>query len=228
VLTPTLRTDQEAGRVAQRLLDAVREPYALDRGEVRVTASIGVAVYPRDGADATELIKSADVAMFAAKEAGRDGWQLFDRSMHERLRRVARISANLAHALDRGEFELHYQPQVDARTGALVGVEALLRWNSPEGTVPPAEFVPIAEQTGIIVPIGEWVLRTAMRDALSWRDAGLGDVRVAVNLSARQFRDRQVVGVVLGALRDIPLPRRCSSSRSPSRSRCATPSRPGR
>ena len=141
----------------------------------------------RSWVEAAELVKHADMAMFQAKEAGRDGWQLYDAELRARTARLVETRTRLTHALERGEFFLHYQPQLDLRTGEMVGVEALIRWQCEGRMVPPLEFIPVAGQTGLIGPIGAWVIEAACRQAKAWQDAGLPPLRVAVNLSARQF-----------------------------------------
>jgi diguanylate cyclase (GGDEF)-like protein len=176
--------------VARKLLSAATRPILLDGQELALTASIGIALYPADGADGEALLKHADIALFRAKEQGRNNYQFYSAQMNTHTAERLAMEAKLRHALDRGELSLHYQPKLDVRTRQVSGVEALLRWNSPElGAVSPATFIPLAEETGLIVPIGAWVLREACKQAKRWQDSGLPGTRVAVNLSARQFRD---------------------------------------
>ncbi len=187
VLMPNLGARLEAGALAERLLALMRRPFDLDGRELHLTASVGVAIYPEDGHDAVELVKHADMAMYQAKEAGRDGYQLYNPQIAANTARLVDTRARLVHALDRNEFILHYQPQVELATGRIIGVEALIRWQRDGVMVPPMDFIPVAEQTGLIAPIGAWVLREACRQGKAWQAAGLPPLRMAVNLSARQF-----------------------------------------
>lgn len=206
VLLSALSHPDHAKGLCEMLLDALRRPFWLDGREVSVTASVGVSVFPADGADATTLVKHADLAMYQSKQAGRDAVRWFSHAMHDEVVAVAGLRSRLARALERGELSLHYQPQVEVASGRLVGLEALLRWDSPEGSVSPSRFVPIAEECGLIVPIGEFVLRTACVQSQAWRALGLPDVRVAVNLSARQFQDCDLPALVRTVLRETQLP----------------------
>jgi diguanylate cyclase (GGDEF)-like protein/PAS domain S-box-containing protein len=196
-----------AAVVAEKLLANVAKPCLIDLHELAVTPSIGIAMYPNDGTDFTTLSKCADIAMYRAKREGRNGYRFFTQEMHERSSRMLHMETLLRHAIERGELELHYQPQTDIASGRCVGAEALLRWNSPElGRVSPAEFVPMAEETGLIAPIGAWVLRTAVRQAKAWLDAGLALRQVAVNVSPIQLRQRQLPQLVADCLREEGLP----------------------
>ena len=172
----------------------------LDGREVVLTASIGIAVYPDDGEDASSLLKHADTAMYHAKDNGRDNCQFYSASLTQRVQHRLNLESNLRHALARNEFSLVYQPQFDLALGRIQSVEALIRWNHPEqGVISPMDFVPLAEENGLIVPIGEWVLRTACTDAARWQQEGHG-LRVAVNLSPMQFKDPELVRTVLEIL----------------------------
>ena len=179
--------------LACKLLGALTLPMTIRGHELSPIGSIGISVFPKDGADCSTLLKNADAAMYRAKELGRGNFQFYAEEMNARTLDRLRLEAGLRRALERQEFALHYQPQIDLVSGAVVGVEALLRWQHP-GSLPtmPSEFIPIAEETGIIVPIGEWVLRTACAQQVAWRRAGLRPVRMAVNLSARQFRQQDL------------------------------------
>jgi diguanylate cyclase (GGDEF)-like protein len=190
----------------QTVLDAVAAPLPVDERELYVTATLGVCVFPDDGQDATTLLRNADIAMYRAKELGGNTFEFYREDMAQRLNaRLSMLSA-LRHAVERDELHLQYQPRVDLRTGAVVGVEALLRWNHPEqGAVSPADFIPLAEESGLIESIGNWVMRTACRQAVEWTRSGLAPVTMAVNLSARQFARRDVAAWVATALDDAGL-----------------------
>jgi diguanylate cyclase (GGDEF)-like protein/PAS domain S-box-containing protein len=180
---------------ADKILDALRVPHRIDQHEVHVTASIGIVTYPDDGMDAEALMKHADFAMYHAKENGRDNRQFFKRDMNIRALERQSLENGLRHALQREEFCLHYQPKLNLQTGTIVGVEALIRWIHPEfGPVSPADFIPIAEESGLIVPIGRWVLAEACHQAQAWQDIGLAPIRVAVNISAVELRADDFVG----------------------------------
>ncbi|MGZ5085149.1 MAG: putative bifunctional diguanylate cyclase/phosphodiesterase, partial [Usitatibacter sp.] len=185
----------------EKVLAAVSHPVVLGDRSMRPTCSIGVAIYPQDGADAATLLKNADGAMYRAKELGRNRFQFFTSDVHERIRRRMELETSLRQALDREEFELYYQPQVALRTGAIVGAEALIRWKHPQkGMVGPSSFIGFAEETGLIVPIGEWVLGQACAQNKAWQDAGLPSIPVAVNMSARQCEQRDLDGFVAETL----------------------------
>ncbi|MCC6808574.1 MAG: EAL domain-containing protein, partial [Deltaproteobacteria bacterium] len=175
-------------QVAQRILDTVTRAHVLDGRECHVTASVGIATYPDDGLDASALLKHADIAMYRAKDKGKNAFELYSAQSNEHTVERLALEASLRYAVERDELVLHYQPKIELASRRVVGVEALLRWRHPElGFVPPNAFIPLAEETGLIVPIGAWVLRTACEQARRWRDAGLAGLRVAVNISARQF-----------------------------------------
>jgi diguanylate cyclase (GGDEF)-like protein len=175
---------------ASRLVEGLGAPYLLGKNECRVTLSLGISVFPSDGDDSEALLKAADVAMYRAKETGRNNYLYYLPSMNVHTLERLTLESDLNHAMERGEFLLHYQPKVDIATGMITGTEALLRWMHPvHGLVPPADFISLAEETGLIVPIGEWVLATACAQTKAWQDQGLTDLGVAVNLSARQFAD---------------------------------------
>jgi len=177
---------------------------------VHLSTSIGVTVYPLDDHDADTLLRNADLAMYHAKQEGRNNVQFFSRDMSERTERRVDLLARLRGAVGRNEMLLHYQPQVDVRSGSIIGIEALLRWNDPErGLVPPMQFIPLAEDTGLIIAIGEWVLREACIQAKRWLDAGYGPLTMAVNLSPRQFRQKNLVQMVAAILAETGLPPDC-------------------
>ena len=176
--------------VTRKILNAVSEPVQLRETEFHVTASIGITIFPLDDTDAEHLLRNADTAMYRAKDAGRNGFQFYTAEMNDQAQERLVIETELRRAIAQQEFVLHYQPQVDIASGRVIGAEALLRWNHPEkGLIQPAKFIPVAEESGLIVPMGEWVLREACSQLRTWQLAGLPHLRVAVNLSARQFRE---------------------------------------
>ncbi len=192
---------EDAAKAAQRLIQAMQAPFRLDEHEIVVTASIGISLYPDDGEDAETLLKNADSALYHAKDAGRNNYQFYNQSMNAKAFARLSLEGSLRRALEKQEFLLHYQPQVDARSGAIVGAEALIRWRHPDlGLVPPLDFIPLAEESGLIVPMGEWVLQTACAELRAWQDAGHGTLRMAVNLSGRQFRQQDLVKTVQCAI----------------------------
>jgi len=191
---------------AQKLIDAVAEPHGVGGHDLVVTGSVGISIYPRDGDAPGDLLKAADAALTHVKESGRNGFRFFKGEMNAEALRWLALETRLRRAIERDELALHYQPQVSHLDGTLVGMEALLRWNSGEiGNVSPADFIPLAEDTGLIHPIGEWVIRQACFQNKAWQDAGLAPVRVAVNVSAHQFKAGAVVSVVRSALHDSGL-----------------------
>jgi diguanylate cyclase (GGDEF)-like protein/PAS domain S-box-containing protein len=196
--------------IVQRVMDSVAQPVMLGTKEFFVTCSVGVAVYPSEGTAADSLIEHADIAMYRAKKLGRNNFQFYTPAMNEESLERVRIEGALRNALERGEFVLHYQPQVELASGEIVGMEALIRWEHPElGMVPPARFVGVAEETGLIVPIGAWVMRTACAQNKAWQEAGLPRLRVAVNLSARQFGAPGLVESIERVLADTGLEPGC-------------------
>jgi diguanylate cyclase (GGDEF)-like protein/PAS domain S-box-containing protein len=196
--------------VTQRIMRAVAQPVMLEGKEFFVTCSIGVAVYDPDGTPAQRLIEHADIAMYRAKKMGRNNTQFYQPAMNEEALERVRIESALRNALERNEFVLHYQPQLDLQSGRVVGMEALIRWRHPElGMVAPHRFIGLAEETGLIVPIGAWVLQTACAQAKAWQDAGHGALRIAVNLSPRQFSEPNLVASIADVLRQTALPPAC-------------------
>ena len=189
VLLTNLADPQDAAAVAQRVLDVLREPFAVNEHEVFTAASIGIGIYPLDGADTETLLKNADIAMYWAKKRGRNTFEFFTKQMNERANRNLKLEGRLRRALERDELSVHYQPLRDVSSGEISGAEALLRWEVPGlGSVSPEEFIPIAEEAGLITVIGEWVLRAACFQAQAWQEAGFRPIRMAVNLSGRQLR----------------------------------------
>ncbi|TVR82937.1 MAG: EAL domain-containing protein [Rhodospirillales bacterium] len=189
VILPKLASSAHAEPVIQKILDTFSEPFQLGQDEAFISASIGVTVAPNDGNDPQVLMQNADAAMYRAKEQGRNTFHYFTPELNRRAVERMRLESHLLHALDRGELDLHYQPIVDLRLGTVAGAEALLRWTNPElGNVGPDRFIPLAEDTGLIVPIGQWVLDTACAQLAAWREIGLAPIRLSVNISSRQFR----------------------------------------
>ena len=179
---------------AHRLVEQLSAPYVLGKKDCHVTLSIGISVFPSDGNDSQALLKAADVAMYRAKEMGRNNYQYYLPSMNVHTLERLELESDLSRALERGEFLLHYQPKVDIATGLITGTEALLRWKYPvRGLVPPMDFISLAEETGLIVPIGEWVLATACAQNKLWQEMGLTNLGISVNLSARQFSDSMLL-----------------------------------
>jgi EAL domain-containing protein (putative c-di-GMP-specific phosphodiesterase class I) len=207
VLLPDIGGAEQAGAVAERILRTIMRPNMLGQHEVMVTPSIGVALYPRDGEDLDALVRSADLAMYFAKRSYPGTIAFFEPGMNSGALKRLTIESKLRGAIAGGEFSLDFQPQFDLGTGKVSGMEALLRWNNPElGSVPPLEFVPIAEDTGLILQIGEWVLRAACIQAKAWHDERLPVTRVAVNLSGTQLSQRGFAGLVASILRETGLP----------------------
>ncbi|MGE5507785.1 MAG: EAL domain-containing protein [Chitinophagales bacterium] len=192
---------ESVARSAQRLLDALQPPFVLREQEYQVTASIGIAVYPTDGQDVVTLLQHADMAMYWAKENGRNRYQFFTPSMNDFVHQRNQLEKDLRRALAHGEFELHYQPVCETRGGRVVGLEALLRWRHPQrGLVPPGEFIPLAEETGLIGPVGEWVVGAVGAQVREWRDRGIRPRRVSVNLSGKQFQQAGLVDRITSLL----------------------------
>ena len=194
LILKSLSTPMDAGRVAQRILEVLRQPILLEGHELVVTPSIGIALLPQDGRDPDTLLKNADRAMYAAKESGRNRFQFFDPSMSSRMQERFALEAGMRRGLSHGAFHVHFQPQIDARTQTILGMEALLRWDDPEmGSIAPTKFIPVAEETGLILELGEFVFREALRFSQSLQDEGLPLIRVAVNLSSVQMLDPQLL-----------------------------------
>ncbi len=201
ILLDDVASGDDVAGVAQKVLQALEPPFQVDRQTLYVTASIGVSLFPGDGEDAGTLLKNADIAMYRAKEMGKNTYQFYSADMSARAFERLTLESSLRRALEQGEFRLYYQPQVDVETGAIVGVEALLRWQHPEfGLVLPADFIPLLEETGLIVAAGEWVLQTACAQLLDWSAQGWRHLRMAVNLSPRQLQAPGLAGAVKRAL----------------------------
>ena len=206
VLLSEMEFAEDAAVTATRMLQAMAEAHSIDGRDLHVSTSIGVSIYPDDGLDAETLIKNADTAMYQAKENGRQSYQFFEPAMNVRAVERQSLEEGLRRALERREFHLLYQPKIDLRTGEISGAEALLRWQHPtRGSISPAQFIPIAEACGLILPIGAWVLREACAQAQAWIDAGLPSTTMAVNVSAMEFRDKNFLESVFATLTDTRL-----------------------
>jgi diguanylate cyclase (GGDEF)-like protein len=203
ILTEVKKT-HAAGEVAQKILDSfARTPLLAGENEIFVTLSIGISIYPVDGLNTSTLLKNSDAALHQAKEEGRNNFQYYAEHMNAAAWKRLKLETELRHALTREEFLLYYQPKVDLESGKIVGMEALIRWQSPErGLVAPGEFIPLLEETGLILPVGEWVLRAACKQARIWQAAGIPDVHIAVNLSTLQFKQPEFTSLVLGILKE--------------------------
>jgi diguanylate cyclase (GGDEF)-like protein len=209
LLLPEVLSKQQACAVAEKLLAKFRSPFVVNGQSFLVTLSIGIAYGPGDGTTAEQLLRNADSALHCAKQSQGDNFQLYDRSKHDQLQARLRMEQLLHTALANNELLLHYQPIVSAGEGAITGVEALLRWNSPEfGLVPPIKFIDILEESGLIVPVGAWVLEEACRQARQWFDDGIGALTLSVNVSARQFKDPELVATVHGVIERTGFPAR--------------------
>jgi len=202
ILLSGVRREEDAGRIAQKVLRSLDEPLLLGDHQVTITASIGIAVAPADGRTAPALLKNADDSMYRAKQMGRNTYQLTDPSSRRRAQERLTMERSLERGLANGEFVVYYQPQVSLHTNLIVGFEALVRWQHPErGLIPPAEFIPVAEDSRLIVPLGEWVMETAVRQARQWQESGFPELRAAVNLSPRQFEQPDLPARVAEILR---------------------------
>jgi diguanylate cyclase (GGDEF)-like protein len=216
VLLDQLEGHQGATRVAQKILDVLRLPFDVGGAEQHDAGSIGIALYPDDGRDAPTLLRNADTAMFHGKGLGKNTYQFFTPQMNIAVKRRAAMESSLRAAVKNGDFTLVYQPQVDLNTGEIVAFEALVRWVSEDsGTMMPGEFIPLAEETGLINDIGKWVLEEACRQAVTWRNAGYPHRRMAINLSARQLADKGFVELLKEILLKTGLDAGSWSSKSP-------------
>ncbi|MEJ2680656.1 MAG: EAL domain-containing protein [Gammaproteobacteria bacterium] len=203
VLLPELPDQTHCTKVAQNMIDSVSLPFYLSNQNFRVTVSIGISIYPHDGQDQETLTKHADIAMYHAKEKGKNNYQVYTEKLHvESLQRFT-LESSLEHALERGEFQLHYQAKRDVRTNQIAGMEALLRWRHPElGVVAPMQFIPLAEETGFIIPIGQWIIQTACSQNVAWQKLGFPSLNIAINLTERQFLDPTLPAVIQVVLND--------------------------
>ncbi len=210
IVLPELADPESAGSIAGKLMEQMHEPVRVNGHRLNVTFSLGIALYPDDGEDFDTLMKKADTAMYSAKEAGRNTLRFFTAAMNVEAAARLKLQNRLQRALEKEELVLYYQPQFDLASGRILGAEALLRWRDPErGLVPPGEFIPVAEDTGLIGPIGEWVIGEACRELRRWHEAGATDLSMAVNLSPVQFRRSRLVEIAAWALQENRLPAEC-------------------
>jgi diguanylate cyclase (GGDEF)-like protein/PAS domain S-box-containing protein len=206
ILLSGITHEEYVGKIANNILDAIMQPILIDNHELYLTISIGITLYPDDGIDDETLLTNADVAMYRAKEKGKNNFKLYTPALNAKALERLALESSLRRALDYKEFVVYYQPKVNGKTEEIIGMEALVRWQHPKlGLVPPLDFIPLAEETGLIVPIGEWVLRTACAQNMALQNAGLPPLTVAVNLSARQFELQDLTKTVLNALKETGL-----------------------
>jgi len=210
VLLSEISQAEEVINIAQRITDVFKQPFMIRENEIYISMSIGISVYPTNGDDGETLVKNAEIAMFRAKDLGGDNYQFFTLDMDNNSSDRFKMTNDLRHALERQEIKVHYQPKVNIRTGRVTGMEALARWQHPDlGLISPMKFIPLAEETGLIIPISEWVLRTACAQTKTWQDAGFPFLNVAVNLSMLQFRQRDLVETVDKILKETGLEPQC-------------------
>lgn len=206
IVLPEVSHEQDIAQVAQRILDGFRAPYLVEGHEFFMSASVGITVFPLDDRDINNLLKNADIAMYTAKERGRNRYQFYTPSLNERVSKRLAFERDLRRALEREQFTVHYQPKMNVASNRIVGMEALVRWEHPErGLIAPSDFIPLAEETGLIVPIGEWVLHRACAQNRCWQAAGFPAVHIAVNVSGRQFRRHNLIGSVTRILKETGL-----------------------
>jgi diguanylate cyclase (GGDEF)-like protein len=206
ILLPYIKNVEEVAKLAERLLREIKQPFEVGEHKLYIKSSLGIAIYPQDGEDPETLLKNADAALYRGKEQGRDRYQFYSSTMTSKVSEWLKLEHLLHQALAKDELFLVYQPQLDLQSGQIIGMEALLRWNSPElGLVSPAKFIPLAEDNGLIVPIGEWVLKTACDQIKAWQVTGMEPFKVSVNLSARQFQNANLVEMVTQILQETEI-----------------------
>jgi diguanylate cyclase (GGDEF)-like protein len=207
VFLPDIRSEREAEELAMKVIHQLRKPCLILNRQYLFTASVGISIAPRDGADAEELLRNADIAMYSAKKEGRDRYQMFLPAQKAGSERALALVNGLWTAMEREELTLHYQPQIDLETGRIIGAEALLRWNSAElGPVAPDVFIPVAEENGLIVTIGEWVLRSSIEQGKQWMETDFPDIVISVNVSPKQLKERQFAGKLAQMLLEQDFP----------------------
>ncbi len=210
LLLTNINQKNEVLAITEKILASIRPPFHFDHHELFTTASIGISVFPHDGRDAETLLKNADTAMYRAKRRGRNNYQVFDPTMKVEVFQQLALDNGLRRALERNEFVVHYQPQIDLMTGHIVGMEALVRWQHPDlGLIPPSTFIQWAEDSGLIIPIGERVLRMACEQNKKWQESGKHHLKVGVNVSAKQMRESNIIEMVSKVLKDTNLPPDC-------------------
>jgi diguanylate cyclase (GGDEF)-like protein/PAS domain S-box-containing protein len=201
---------EDVSHIAEKIIAILKQPFNVDGHELYVSASIGISMYPQDGTNMDTLIKNADVAMYHVKDQGKNDYKFFSNDMNTPYFSSLSLDTGIHKALHNDEFSLLYQPQVDLKTGEIIGVEALLRWEHPEhGTISPCEFIPFAEETGLIVDIGNWVIKTALKELKSWTDAGLPQIRMSINVSTRHLAEKSIVKTINSALKETGIPGNC-------------------
>lgn len=201
---------EDISKIAQKINEVLKGPFIINGNELYVSASIGISIFPRDGKDMDTLIKHADIAMYHVKDTGKNNFKFYSTDMTTPYFQNLSLETGIHKALENNEFQLVYQPQINIKSGVIVGVEALLRWHNPaHGLITPAEFIPFAEETGMIVEVGHWVLSNACAELKRWRDAGLPEIRMSINMSARQLADKNVIKHVSNVLRDYGIPGHC-------------------
>jgi diguanylate cyclase (GGDEF)-like protein len=206
VLLPQIGREEEVNMIAHKILKVLEWPYLVDDQEIFLSGSIGIALYPKDGRDAMSLTKNADTALYRAKDLGRNNYQPYSSAMNSRALERMALESSLRKVLDRQELRVFYQPQVDLQSGLVVGIEALMRWHHPTGRmIEPSVFIPLAEETGLIVPMGEWILRAACWQLKEWRGAGLQPLRLGVNVSSKQFQQTNLTELVCSILQETGL-----------------------
>jgi diguanylate cyclase (GGDEF)-like protein len=206
VLLPQVADPKEIAIVAQRILEVFIDPFTIQGHEIFSTASIGICIFPTDGKDSVELLKNSDLAMYHAKEQGKNNYVFFSEKMNIQMKKRMKLETQLRHALRENQFVLHYQPLVDLKSGKMVGVEALIRWNNPQsGLIAPDDFIPIAEETGMILKLGQWVLETSCKQIFTWRKQGVRSLYMSINISSRQFFRRDFLELVQKVLKSTGL-----------------------
>ena len=206
IILPYIKKAEDAALCAQKMIAALALPHRIDQHYLHISGSIGISIYPNDGKDAETIIKNAETAMYFAKENGRNNYKFFEQEFNDRAVQRQSIEVSLRRALEQQEFVLHYQPKINLKSGMIVGVEALIRWQCPEqGMISPAQFIPVAEDCGLILPMGRWILRTACLQAKAWQQAGLPPITIAVNISALEFRNKDFLENLRVTLKDTGL-----------------------